>query len=209
MFKRLAIAAWIIVFIGALSLIAGAIIIMYAESLSNGTLLAKISDILTKQWLGVKALGIDSMVPTTYKYFYVALPVAYITFAGILVILSIVEFVRIKRRQKISLPFVKIYMIFIIIFALIFGQLVVLPLAGCLFIALILLEIILHDVDALNNYSEERNLILIYREEKKFEKEVNKEGRRSWKIRFGSWDEKLEKPNSKYKKSYKKDQGKW
>lgn len=48
---------------------------------------------------------------------------------------------------------------------------------GTFFVALVFLEIVLFDTDALNNYAEERNLVSIYREERKFEKEVNKEGK--------------------------------
>ncbi|KAF5297214.1 hypothetical protein FQR65_LT19733 [Abscondita terminalis] len=88
------------------------------------------------------------------------MPSVLIVIGSLMLLLTLIEFIRIKKKQKIQKPFVKTIIVLIAIFSLFLGQ---------------LMTIIY--TESLNNYAEERNLISIYREEKKFEREVNKEGK--------------------------------
>ncbi|AUB32136.1 hypothetical protein [Spiroplasma floricola] len=97
--------------------------------------------------------------------------------AILLIVISIIELVRLRKQQKISKPYIKVTMVVLSIILLLTGQLLLVLISGLILIAFILLEAILFDSEALNNYAEERNLILIYKEEKKFEKEVSKQGK--------------------------------
>ncbi|ARU91053.1 hypothetical protein SCLARK_00296 [Spiroplasma clarkii] len=94
-----------------------------------------------------------------------------------LIAVAISELVRLKKKQKISKPFTKLILILFPICGMLYGQVIVLIASGLLLTAWIFLEIVLFDAEAVSNYAEERNLITIYHEEKKFEKEVNKEGK--------------------------------
>ncbi|WP_339030046.1 hypothetical protein [Spiroplasma endosymbiont of Cantharis nigra] len=100
-----------------------------------------------------------------------------IAIAIVLIVLSIIELVRLRKHQKLSKPFVKITLLAIAVVILLTGQLVFFVASMLIFAAVVLLEVVLFDSVALNNYAEERNLISIYREERKFEKEVTKEGK--------------------------------
>lgn len=94
-----------------------------------------------------------------------------------LITMGIIELHRLKKSQKVSKPFVKILLIISMTLYFILGKTLTIIAGGTFFVALVFLEIVLFDTDALNNYAEERNLVSIYREERKFEKEVNKEGK--------------------------------
>jgi hypothetical protein len=94
-----------------------------------------------------------------------------------LITMGIIELHRLKKSQKVSKPFVKILLIISMTLYFILGKTLTVIAGGTFFVALVFLEIVLFDTDALNNYAEERNLVSIYREERKFEKEVNKEGK--------------------------------
>ncbi|QEH62367.1 hypothetical protein SCHIN_v1c11740 [Spiroplasma chinense] len=94
-----------------------------------------------------------------------------------MITISVIELIRLKKRQKISRPYVKAILVVLPVLLLIYGQMVTIIAAVCLLEAWLLLEAVLFDSEALNNYAEERNLISIYKEERKFEREVNKEGK--------------------------------
>ncbi|AGR42510.1 DUF3054 domain-containing protein [Spiroplasma diminutum] len=100
-----------------------------------------------------------------------------IVVAIVLITLSIIELVRLRKHQKVSKPFVKVTLVITGVLLLLTGQLIFVIVASLILIAFIMLEVVLFDSEALNNYAEERNLISIYKEERKFEKEVSKEGK--------------------------------
>jgi len=97
--------------------------------------------------------------------------------AIVLLAVSISELIRLKKQQKISKPYVKILLVLLPITGLIYGQIIIIIAAAMLVMAWLLLEGVLLDSEAVCNYAEERNLITILHEEKKFEREVNKEGK--------------------------------
>lgn len=97
--------------------------------------------------------------------------------AIVLIAVAISELLRLKKQQKISKPYVKILLVLLPIAGLIYGQIIVIIAAAMLVMAWLLLEGVLLDPEAVSNYAEERNLITILHEEKKFEREVNKEGK--------------------------------
>ncbi|AXK50921.1 hypothetical protein [Spiroplasma alleghenense] len=209
MFVAVAVISWVIVFIASIIFIVGGIVILISGNLEEGNFLESWKNFLYNQVLGVKALDPGTDPAWGYEFFNFILPILYVVFGAVLISICIIEFVRIKKRQKISLPFIKVLIILVIIVCFIFGNLFAIVSAILLIVALVMMEIILFDVEAINNYSEERNLMIIYKEEKKFEKEVNKEGRRSWKKRFGTWDSKKEMGTNKYKKTYFEDEKEW
>jgi hypothetical protein len=114
------------------------------------------------------------------------IPIIAIAASIFIVVIAVMELSRLKKSQKVSKPFVKIIIIATLALNLIFGKMATVIAGGTMFLGLILLEIVLFDTDALNNFAEERNLVSIYREEKKFEREVSKEGKVNWQNRFGN-----------------------
>ncbi|ALD66877.1 hypothetical protein [Spiroplasma cantharicola] len=124
-----------------------------------------------------------------------------IAFAILLMTLSITEFVRLRKHQRLSKPFVKIVLLTICIIVLLTGQLIFFIVSMIILATLILLEIVLFDSVALNNYAEERNLISIYREEKKFEKEVTKEGKLIGNVELRNQKKDSQKENDQNKRN--------
>ncbi|WP_338972710.1 hypothetical protein [Spiroplasma endosymbiont of Panorpa germanica] len=201
--------SWVIVFIAAIIFIIGGAVILVSFTLEEGNFLEGIKKIITNQLVGADILKYSNGEKWGYEFYYYVLPILLMVIGAVLISICIIEFVRIRKRQKISLPFIKTLILLLIVFCFIFGFLILIVPAILLIVALIAQEIILFDVEAINNYSEERNLLIIYKEERKFEKEVNKEGKRSWKKRFGSWESKKELGKNKYKKSYFEDEKEW
>lgn len=91
--------------------------------------------------------------------------------------LSIYEIMRMKKGQSLAKPYVKIYFIVLIVASSVYGRVEALILASCLFVGLVLFETALFDTEGLKNYFEEREMIVIRREEKSFEKEVSNPGK--------------------------------
>ncbi|AGR41640.1 hypothetical protein [Spiroplasma taiwanense] len=94
-----------------------------------------------------------------------------------MIVISIIELLRMKKAQKISKPFIKVYIVIISVLSLLVGQVILIIGGTLLLFTFVLLEVLLFDSEALNNFAEERNLIAIYKEERKFEREVSKEGK--------------------------------
>ncbi|WP_425379175.1 hypothetical protein [Spiroplasma endosymbiont of Polydrusus pterygomalis] len=96
-----------------------------------------------------------------------------------LLVITLVSFQlhRVRKGQLITKPYIKIIFITLIIAALIYGKVAVLILAALMFIGLLFIESSLFDVESLQNFVEERNMIVIYHQDKKLEREVNKEGK--------------------------------
>lgn len=91
--------------------------------------------------------------------------------------IAIAEFVRLRKKQKISKPYIKSALVIFAVVGMLYGQAIVLIASGIFLLSWFILEATMFDSEALNNYAEERSLISLYHEEKKFEKEVNREGK--------------------------------
>ncbi len=104
--------------------------------------------------------------------------IALTIFVALLVITLVsVQLHRVKKGQLIAKPYIKMIFITLIIAALIYGKVAVLILAALMFIGLLFIESSLFDVESLQNFVEERNIIVIYLQDKKLEREGNKEGK--------------------------------
>ncbi|UZQ29472.1 MAG: hypothetical protein OHM56_09890 [Spiroplasma phoeniceum] len=109
-----------------------------------------------------------------WEYTIIALTI----FVALLVITLVsVQMHRVKKGQLIAKPYIKMIFVILIIAALIYGKVAVLMLAVLMFIGLLFIELSLFDVESLQNFVEERNMIVIYHQDKKLEREVNKEGK--------------------------------
>ncbi|AUM63017.1 hypothetical protein [Spiroplasma monobiae] len=113
--------------------------------------------------------------------------------------ISIMELVRLRKHQKLSKPFIKVIMVVSAIMLLLTFQLIMVIVSALILVAFILLEAILFDSEALNNYAEERNLISIYKEERKFEKEVSKEGKLTGNVDLKNQQKDFQKENDQTK----------
>lgn len=69
------------------------------------------------------------------------------------------------------------FFVALIIASLVFGKVSALIMPAFIFVGLLFVESTLFDVEAIRNYADERNMIIVYREDKRFEREVNKEGK--------------------------------
>ncbi|AOG61044.1 hypothetical protein SHELI_v1c10970 [Spiroplasma helicoides] len=189
MFLILIIFAWSIVIVSSTLLLAFGALVITHNMWSGVAIVKAIFKILSKQPFGVgfftkgdTSLRIDEVdgqdqftsMSSTGTIIAGAVMMA---IALMLYIIAIIELVRAKKRQKISKPYIKSVLVLLPIFGLLYGQVITIILAAALIVAWLLLEGVLFDSEALNNYAEERNLIAIYKEEKKFEKEVSKEGK--------------------------------
>ncbi|AHI53362.1 hypothetical protein [Spiroplasma culicicola] len=199
MFILLIVLAWSIVMVAALFLLTFAALsltatLWFEKAAGTQNFLFKLFDWMSSQpysipWFGAGAGGAPNnwvITPTLLMMIKGgAIPQWHLfVTAGLMVALSaglitvaVMELVRAKKRQKISKPFIKSLLVLVPAFGLLYGQNIILIVSGCLLVAWVLLEAVLFDSEALNNYAEERNLISIYKEERKFEKEVSKEGK--------------------------------
>ncbi|QHX37043.1 hypothetical protein [Spiroplasma sp. BIUS-1] len=116
-----------------------------------------------------------------------------------LLTISIIELVRLRKHQKLSKPFVKVIMVISAIMLLLTFQTILVIVSVLVLTAFVLLEAVLFDSEALNNYAEERNLISIYKEERKFEKEVSKEGKLIGNVDLKNQQEDFQKENDQIK----------
>ncbi|WP_338984991.1 hypothetical protein [Spiroplasma endosymbiont of Diplazon laetatorius] len=116
-----------------------------------------------------------------------------------LIVISILELVRLRKHQKLSKPFVKVTMVITAIMLLLTFQMILVIVSSLILVAFVLLEAVLFDSEALNNYAEERNLISIYKEERKFEKEVSKEGKLTGNVDLKNQQEDFQKENDQTK----------
>ncbi|WP_339034064.1 hypothetical protein [Spiroplasma endosymbiont of Cantharis rufa] len=185
MFAIFIIFAWSLTLVASVSLIvfATSAIMLLLTSANPPAIITKILNILTESLFGSifgsngKADISNIGKPEFNEKPILIWIVVSIAIAIVLIVLSITELVRLRKHQKLSKPFVKIILLAIAVVILLTGQLVFFIASMLIFAAVVLLEVVLFDSVALNNYAEERNLISIYREERKFEKEVTKEGK--------------------------------
>ncbi|QGS52416.1 hypothetical protein [Spiroplasma tabanidicola] len=185
MFLLLIILAWSSVMVGATFLMAFGVLSLLIKMWSSSAFMQNLFNFFSNQPFGLnffksgksavslQNVAAGSITQTTI----IIIAAVMIIIAVFLYVIAIVELVRAKKRQKISKPYVKAVLVLLPVLGLLYGQVITLLLSGTLILAWILLEAVLFDSEALNNYAEERNLISIYKEERKFEREVNKEGK--------------------------------
>ncbi|WP_342275340.1 hypothetical protein [Spiroplasma endosymbiont of Cantharis lateralis] len=185
MFAIFIIFAWSLTLVASVSLIvfATSAIMLLLTSANPPAIITKILNIFTEPLFGSifgsngKADISNIGKPEFNEKPILIWIVVSMAIAIVLIVLSIIELVRLRKHQKLSKPFVKITLLASAVVILLTGQLVFFIASMLIFAAVVLLEVVLFDSVALNNYAEERNLISIYREERKFEKEVTKEGK--------------------------------
>ncbi|AKX34670.1 hypothetical protein SLITO_v1c10590 [Spiroplasma litorale] len=198
MFSVFIISAWSIVIISSLALITFLTLSLILTLIAKVSVLMKIYDILSGHPYS-SVVGDDSKFMVNLKNMsgkeigaFIAIAVLMVI-AISLIIISIIELVRLKKKQKISKPLIKGYLLVLIVVFMLLSQAILLIVAGTLVLGLIMLEFVLFDNDALNNYAEERNLISINKEERKFEREVAKEGKQNGNVTLKKQKSKLAK----------------
>lgn len=173
MFIIIGLLAWVLVMVGSIAVIA----FNTVQIVANGD---------TSKWLGSIGTKFQSdLLGENFlnKLFHTGTmntliaPAISIGIAVLLFIISIAQLTRIRKGQKIQKPFVKVLLLIIIVYSLLMGTLILVVFAAILLIAFMFIEILLFDTEALNNYAEERNLISIYKEEKKFVRQLKKQGK--------------------------------
>ncbi|AGM25637.1 hypothetical protein SSYRP_v1c00410 [Spiroplasma syrphidicola EA-1] len=174
MFTFLVTFGWVLIIIGSLIQIFAAVLNLLAvNAVALPSIMNKINDIFQTSIFKQDKI-LETITGTTWTYVVSALLllVAIATIA-----LSSYEIFRIRRGNKLSKPYIKILLVVVIIASLVFGKVSALVLAGFAFIGLLFIEAVLFDLDALKNYADERNMIIIYREDKRVEREIEQEGK--------------------------------
>ncbi|QBQ08178.1 hypothetical protein SGLAD_v1c09790 [Spiroplasma gladiatoris] len=185
MFLLLIILAWSSVMVGATFLLSFGVLSLLIKLWSSSDFMVKLFNFFSNQPYGLpfftsgkSSITLNNVLSGSISNTVVIVIAAVmIAVALLLYTISIVELVRAKKRQKISKPYVKALIVLLPILGVLYGQVIILIFSATLILAWILLEAVLFDSEALNNYAEERNLISIYKEERKFEREVSKEGK--------------------------------
>ncbi|WP_339020826.1 hypothetical protein [Spiroplasma endosymbiont of Atherix ibis] len=207
MFAIFIICAWSLTLVSATGLLLfGSMSLISMLTATNPiAFISKILEILTKS-LFTPVYGPNLVINSSTKGASSSNQIALIIWIAIsfsvailLITISIIELLRLKKHQKISKPYIKVTMVILSIVLLLTGQLLLVLASILILLAFILLEAILFDSEALNNYAEERNLILIYKEEKKFEKEVSKQGKLVGSVELKNLQKDFQKENEKVK----------
>ena len=174
MFIFLVTFGWILFIVGAIVQIFVAII--QALVVAKVTLPSTISDIndVFQKTIFKQDKIIDTLVGNGWAYSIIAL----LLFTALVTItLALFELARIIKGQRIAKPYIKMFFVALIIASLVFGKVSALIMPVFIFVGLLFIESTLFDVEAIHNYADERNMIIVYREDKRFEREVNKEGK--------------------------------
>ncbi|AHF60530.1 hypothetical protein P344_00320 [Spiroplasma mirum ATCC 29335] len=174
MFIFLVIFGWILFIVGAIVQIFAAIIqaLVVAKVTLPGTIF-DINDVFQKTIFKQDKI-IDTLVGNGWAYAIIAL----LLFTALVTIaLASFELARIIKGQRIAKPYIKMFFVALIIASLVFGKVSALIMPTFIFVGLLFIESTLFDVEAIRNYADERNMIIVYREDKRFEREVNKEGK--------------------------------
>ncbi|AGM24628.1 hypothetical protein [Spiroplasma chrysopicola] len=174
MFTFLVTFGWVLIIIGSLIQIFAAVLnLLVVNAVALPTIMNKINDIFQTSIFKQDKI-LETITGTTWTY---AVSALLLLVAVATIALSSYEIFRIKRGNKLSKPYIKILLVVLIIASLVFGKVSALVLAGFAFIGLLFIEAVLFDLDALKNYADERNMIIIYREDKKVEREIEQEGK--------------------------------
>ncbi|WP_368486359.1 hypothetical protein [Spiroplasma sp. DGKH1] len=174
MFIFLVTFGWILFIVGAIVQIFAAIIqaLVVAKVTLPGTIF-DINDVFQKTIFKQDKI-IDTLVGNGWTYAIIAL----LLFTALVTIaLASFELTRIRKGQRIAKPYIKMFFVALIIASLVFGKVSALIMPAFIFIGLLFIESTLFDVEAIRNYADERNMIIVYREDKRFEREVSKEGK--------------------------------
>ncbi|AKU80287.1 hypothetical protein [Spiroplasma turonicum] len=210
MFAFLIISAWSIVITSSVVLIAYLTLSLLLTMIAKVAILMKIYNLLSGHPYSSVA-GNDSsfLVNATNmanKELGAFIMLGVLIFIALtLIIVASIELSRLRKKQKISKPFVKAYLLLLVVAFMLISQTILLIVAGSLVFGLVILEFVLFDNDALNNYAEERNLISINREEKKFEREVAKEGKQNGNVTLKKIESNQEKNRNGLIKNIDKD----
>ncbi|WP_348736028.1 hypothetical protein [Spiroplasma endosymbiont of Ammophila pubescens] len=174
MFVFLVTLGWSLIIIGAIVQIFTAILnFLIIQSVALPSILNSMNDIFQTSIFKQEQI-LSYLTGDIWWYTIIALTI----FVALLVITLVsVQLHRVKKGQLIAKPYIKIIFVTLIIAALIYGKVAVLILAALMFIGLLFIESSLFDVESLQNFVEERNMIVIYHQDKKLEREVNKEGK--------------------------------
>ncbi|KAI92920.1 ABC transporter permease [Spiroplasma melliferum] len=174
MFVFLVTLGWSLMIIGAIVQIFIAILnLLVIQSVALPSILNSMNDIFQKSIFKQEQI-LSYLTGDIWGYTIIALTI----FVALLVITLVsVQLHRVKKGQLIAKPYIKMIFVTLIIAALIYGKVAVLILAALMFIGLLFIESSLFDVESLQNFVEERNMIVIYHQDKKLEREVNKEGK--------------------------------
>ncbi|AXF96117.1 hypothetical protein [Spiroplasma phoeniceum] len=174
MFVFLVTLGWSLIIIGAIVQIFTAILnFMVIQSVALPSILKSMNDIFQTSIFKQEQI-LSYLTGDIWGYTIIALTI----FVALLVITLVsLQLHRVKKGQLIAKPYIKMIFVTLIIAALIYGKVAVLILAALMFIGLLFIESSLFDVESLQNFVEERNMIVIYHQDKKLEREVNKEGK--------------------------------
>lgn len=174
MFVFLVTLGWSLIIIGAIVQIFTAILnFLVIQSVALPSILNSMNDIFQTSIFKQEQI-LSYLTGDIWGYTIIALTI----FVALLVITLVsVQLHRVKKGQLIAKPYIKMIFVTLIIAALIYGKVAVLILAALMFIGLLFIESSLFDVESLQNFVEERNMIVIYHQDKKLEREVNKEGK--------------------------------
>ncbi|WP_374695807.1 hypothetical protein [Spiroplasma endosymbiont of Polydrusus formosus] len=174
MFVFLVTLGWIIIIFAEIVQIFTAILnLLVVQGVALPSILKSMNDIFQKSIFKQEQI-LNHLTGNIWIYTIISLTI----FVALFVI-TLVSFQlhRVRKGQLITKPYIKIIFITLIIFSLIYGKVAVLILAALMFIGLLFIESSLFDVESLQNFVEERNMIVIYYQNKKLEREVNKEGK--------------------------------
>ncbi|WP_338955450.1 hypothetical protein [Spiroplasma endosymbiont of Polydrusus cervinus] len=174
MFVFLVTLGWSLIIFGAIFQIVTAILnLLVIQSVALPSILKSINDIFQTSIFKQEQI-LNHLTGNIWTYTIIALTIFVALF---IIILVSFQLHRVRKGQLITKPYIKMIFITLIIAALIYGKVAVLILAALMFIGLLFIELSLFDVESLQNFVEERNMIVIYNQDKKLEKEVNKEGK--------------------------------
>ncbi|WHQ37103.1 hypothetical protein [Spiroplasma sp. SV19] len=174
MFTFLVTLGWVLIIIGAIVQIFAAVLnLLVIQQVALPTILNSINDIFQTSIFKQEEI-LNRLTGDTWAYTIIALSI-FVALAAITLVSFQIN--RIKKGQRIAKPYIKMIFVTLIIASLIYGKVAILIFAAFIFIGLLFIESSLFDVEALQNFVEERNMIVIYHQDKKLEREVNKEGK--------------------------------
>ena len=174
MFTFLVTLGWVLIIIGAIVQIFAAILnLLVIQQVALPTILNSINDIFQTSIFKQEEI-LNQLTGDAWAYTIIALSI-FVALATITLVSFQIN--RVKKGQRIAKPYIKMIFVALIIASLVYGKVAVLVLAAFIFLGLLFIESSLFDVEALQNFVEERNMIVIYHQDKKLEREVNKEGK--------------------------------
>ncbi|KAF0852042.1 MAG: dicarboxylate/amino acid:cation symporter [Spiroplasma poulsonii] len=174
MFTFLVTLGWVLIIIGAIVQIFAAILnLLVIQQVALPIIFNSINDIFQTSIFKQEEI-LNGLTGDAWAYTINALSI-FVALAAITLVSFQIN--RVKKGKRIARPYIKMIFVTLIIASLVYGKVAVLIFAAFIFVALLFIESSLFDVEALQNFVEERNMIVIYHQDKKLEREVNKEGK--------------------------------